>query len=52
MVDLKAGIRTFMVIHAIILVHEVVGDGILIHYTAKEGLHVVYNILDWVSTTL
>ena len=44
----KSGISTFTGIYVAILV----GDGILVHDTAKEGLHVAYNILDLVSTML
>jgi hypothetical protein len=50
--DGKAGISTFTAIHAALLVREFIGDGILVHDTTKEGLHVAYNILDLVSTTL
>lgn len=48
----KAGISTFTVIHVALLIREVVGDGILVHDTAKEGLHVAYIILVSVSMML
>ena len=47
-----AGARTFTVIHVALLVHEVVGDGIFVHDTSKNGLSIAYNIFDLVSKVL
>jgi hypothetical protein len=48
--DRKLGINTFTGIA--LLVHEVNRDGIFVHDTASEALHVSYNIMDSVSMAL
>jgi hypothetical protein len=48
--DRKFGINTFTGIA--LLVHEVNRDGIFVHDTASEALHVSYNIMDSVSMAL
>jgi hypothetical protein len=44
-VDGKTCMLTFTGKPVVLLVYEVIGVGIVVHYTAKEGFHVAYNIL-------
>jgi hypothetical protein len=45
-------LATFTIKRVVLVVREVVEDGILVHDTAKKGIHVTYNIVEPLSLML